>query len=183
MTTRFLLYFTILALCGCASNIPISVKNAPVPDPEYQQVKQDVEDFKDQNVRWGGQIISVENKEDSTWIEILASPLDSFGRPSPSEDYEGRFIARINGFLDPKQYSEDRAITIFGIIDTVFFRKIDDYTYSYPLVSAKEHYLWSEYSNVNNRYYDNYPFYYPFGYRHFYSHHRYNYFLYPRYYY
>ncbi len=119
---------------------------------------------------------SVENKEDSTWIEILASPLNRYGRPGSYTDYEGRFIARVDGFLDPEHYSKDRNLTIFGTIDTEFVKRIDDHPYSYPLVSAKEHYLWPEYRTVRYHYPYYHGYYYPyyryhFGFRHHHRHH------------
>jgi len=174
MCTRFILCLALLTLSGCASQVPVLIKLPPNPDPEFLQVKQGVDTFQNQNVRWGGKIISVENKEDSTWIEILASPLNSYGKPSSRSNYEGRFIVRVDGFLDPEHYSKDRKLTVFGSIDTEFVKRIDEYPYSYPLVSAKEHYLWPEYRTARNQYryhYSYYPYYrYHFGFHH-HNHH------------
>ena len=188
MTTRFIIYLALLVLSGCASQVPVLIKLPPNPDPEFHQVKQNVAAFQKQQVRWGGKIISVENKENSTWIEVLASSLNSYGKPSSRTDYEGRFIARVDGFLDPEQYSKDRKLTIFGTIETEFVKRIDEYPYSYPLVNVKEYYLWPEYRHrtalyrspyFHGYYYPfyRYPFYrYPFGFRHRYSHFGYRYY-------
>ncbi len=182
MTLRFLMYLVVMALSGCVSQVPILIKTPPNPDPKFSQVKQSIKTFQNQNVRWGGKIISVENKQDSTWIEILASPLNSYGKPGSSSNYQGRFIARINGFLDPEHYSKDRKMTVFGIIDTEFSGKIDEHPYSYPLVSVTEYYMWPEYHAVQYPapyyygYYDPYyygyrhPYYYGFRYPHFRHH-------------
>ena len=116
--------------------------------------------FQNQNIRWGGRIISVENKESTTWIEILANPLNRYGRPGSNDDYQGRFIAKIDGFLDPEHYSKDRKLSIYGTIDTELVKKIDDHSYSYPLVSAKAYYLWPK--NRTTRY--RYPYYYNYFY-------------------
>ena len=166
MIARIIMYLAIVLSGGCASQVPISIKSPPSPDLEFNQVKESITTFQDHYVRWGGKIISVENKANSTWIEIRATPLKSYGKPISRRSYEGRFIARVDGFLDPKQYSEDRKLTIFGTIDTEFVRKIDEHPYSYPLITAKAYYMWPEYRA--NRYND--PYYY--GYRHsFYRHH------------
>ncbi|MFT5426576.1 MAG: outer membrane lipoprotein [Gammaproteobacteria bacterium] len=162
MAQRFIMTLASLVLSGCASQIPVSIESRPNPDLEFHQVKQNVEAFQNQQVRWGGKIISVENKEDSTWIEILANPLNSYGEPGSNTDYEGRFIARIDGFLDPEHYTKDRKLTIFGTVETEFVKRIDDHPYSYPLVSAKVYYLWPEYRAVQYQYYD--PYYYHHGY-------------------
>ena len=167
MCIRLILYLALLALSACASQVPILIKLPPDPDPEFLQVKDNIDSFQNQYVRWGGKIISVENKEDSTWIEILASPLNSYGRPGSNSDYEGRFIARIDGFLDPELYSKDRYLTIFGIIDSELVQRIDDHPYSYPLVSAKEHYLWPEYRSTPYEY----PYYYPYYHGYYYPYH------------
>jgi len=184
MTTRFIIYLALLVLNGCASQSPVVIKLPPSPDLEFHQVKENIDAFLNQQVRWGGKIISVENKENSTWIEVLASPLTSYGKPSSRTDYEGRFIARVDGFLDPEQYSKDRKLTIFGTIEAEFVKRIDDYPYSYPLVSVKEYYLWPDYSyrtaQYRNLYFHGYyyPYYrYPFGF-----HHRSHYFGHRHYY-
>ncbi len=168
MSKYLVIYLAILILSGCTSNIPMLVKTPPSPDPDFQQVKQSVVTFQNQSVRWGGKIITVENKENSTWIEILASPLNHYGRPGSNTNYEGRFIAKIDGFLDPEHYSKDRKLTIFGSIDTEFVKRIDDHPYNYPLVSVKEHYLWPEYRTARYQYY--YPYYYGYYYPYYSSH-------------
>ncbi len=178
MTTRFVMYLVLMVLCGCASQVPILIQSPPDPDPDFLQVKQNIKTFQNQNVRWGGKIISVENKHDSTWIEILAGPLDSYGEPSSSDNYEGRFIARINGFLDPEHYSKDRYLTIFGTIETEFVRRIDEHPYTYPLVSAKEYYMWPEYRTAQysdpyyyGHFYPYYGFHYGYGHPFYYGFH------------
>jgi len=186
MNTRFILCFALLTLSACASQVPILIKLPPNPDPEFLQVKDNIDTFQNQYVRWGGKIISVENKEDSTWIEILASPLNSYGRPNSYTDYEGRFIARVEGFLDPEYYTKDRYLTIFGTIDTEFVKRIDDHPYSYPLVSVKEYYLWPEYQIARYQYQYYYPYYhgyyYPYYRSHFGFHHHRHYFGFHNYY-
>ena len=186
MSTRLILCLSLLALSACASQVPILIKLPPNPDPEFNQVKNNIVTFQKQYVRWGGKIISVENKEDSTWIEILAGQLNRYGKPGYNTDYEGRFIARIDGFLDPELYSKDRYLTIFGIIDTEFVKRIDDHPYSYPLVSAKEHYLWPEYRTARYQYQYYYPYYhgyyYPYYSSHFGFHHHRHHFRFHGYY-
>jgi len=167
MSRRFILCLAILALSACASQVPILIKLPPNPDPEFLQVKNDIDTFKNQFVRWGGKIISVENKESSTWIEVLASPLNGYGRPGSNSDYEGRFMASIDGFLDPELYSKDRYLTVFGTIDSEFVQLIDEHPYSYPLVSTTEHYLWPEYRAVPYQY----PYYYPYYHGYYYPYH------------
>ena len=158
----------LLLLGGCASQIPAVIKLPPKPDIGLDQVKRDIGPYQDQYVRWGGEIISVENREDTTLVEILANPLKSYGRPNPDNAYQGRFIARVAGFLDPEHYKKGRQFTVYGKVENIINSQIDQHPYNYPLVNAGAYYLWPEYRY--HRYaYPPYPYpYYYYGpyYRH-----------------
>ena len=108
----FIILLGFVFLGGCASQVPVSIESKPGPDLSYRQIKSDLSTYEGSYVRWGGRIISIENKQDSTWVEILYSPLDKFGEPSPEDDYQGRFIARIDGFIDAEHYSKGRHLTV-----------------------------------------------------------------------
>ena len=163
----------LLLLAGCASQIPVVIKLSPQPDIGLAEVQDDIAPFEDQYVRWGGEIISVENGADSTLIEILANPLKSYGRPNPDNAYQGRFMARIGGFLDPEHYKKGRKLTVYGKIADMISGQIDEHPYNYPLVNAGAHYLWPEHRDHRYHYppYP-YPYYYPYYgpyYRHYFG--------------
>lgn len=163
---RTIAYSVLLFLFGCNSHVPTLIKTAPDQELGYKQVKNNTENYQNEYVRWGGKIVSVENKENSTWIEILANPLGSFGRPKSGDDYEGRFIARIDGFLEPEQYAKDRYLTIYGKVETNIVKRVDEYPYNYPLIYAKEHHLWENYhiARLNDPYFYSFQsrFYHPY---------------------
>lgn len=151
--------FILLLLGGCASRIPVVIKLPPQPDIGLAEVKKDIEPYQDQYVRWGGEIIAVENRADSSLVEILANPLKSYGRPAPDNAYKGRFIARIGGFLDPEHYKKGRKLTVYGKIADMINGQIDQHPYNYPLVNVGAYHLWPEHRDY--RYH--YPFYpYPY---------------------
>ncbi len=161
-----------LVLTACNSSIPQLIRQSPTPNPGLSEVKQTVSSYQNQNVRWGGKILSVENKQHSTLIEVLSHPLTSHGRPKQADDYQGRFMAELNGFIDPEHYQKDRYITVYGKVDKSFEKLIDEHPYEYTLVQAESHYLWPEYLvNPNfvpyGHYYADYPFVY--GPRYFYG--------------
>lgn len=161
--TRLIYCIALLFLAGCASDVPILIKLPPEQELNYAQVKNNTRAYQGQYVRWGGKIISVENKANSTWIEIMANSLNNYGRPTSKENYEGRFIARIDGFLDPEQYAKDRKLTVYGKVESKIVRQIDDHLYDYPLVHALEYHLWHENRTVDYPYYYDhyfYPYYY-----------------------
>jgi len=114
----------------------------------------DNERFSGDPVRWGGVIAKVENKQDGTWIEIVARELDSSGRPRDGDFSPGRFIAAFPGFLDPTVYVKDRAITVSGILDGSIDQLIGQHSYSYPKVLADSHALWKPIPRNNSYNYD-----------------------------
>ncbi len=95
-----------------------------------------------QTVRWGGEIIKVEPKEDSTCFEILGRQLDSNARPTPRESSLGRFIACRSGFYDPEEYDRGRDITVVGQVSGTDHGKVGQFDYVYPHVVASEVHLW-----------------------------------------
>jgi outer membrane lipoprotein len=169
--TRLTICFLSLFLGSCASQVPVLLTHTPEPNHTFQQVKENTAAFQQQHVRWGGKIISVENKENTTWVEILANPLNGYGRPITKDTYQGRFIAKIDGFLDPELYNKDRKLSIYGTIDTELVRRIDDHPYSYPLVSAEVFYLWPKDREAQDYYSYNRNYFYPHrGYHHSFHH-------------
>jgi len=163
---RLILSFVLLILGGCASQVPVLIEFPPDPDPKFHQVKNNTAAFQNEYIRWGGKIISIENRESSTWIEILANPLNSYGRPGSNDDYQGRFIAKIDGFLDSEHYGKNRSLTVYGTVESNYTKRIDDHPYNYPLVNAKVYYLWPEYRTA--RYH--YPYYPRYYYHSYYRH-------------
>ncbi len=155
-------------LSGCASQVPLLIQYSPDPDISYLQVKENLSSFVGQPVRWGGKIISVENREQSTWIEILATRLRAFGRPGYYDQYQGRFIARIDGFLDPEYYAKDKQLTVFGFIEDKLTKNIDEHAYEYPVIAVSDYYLWPEYRPLRYPYY--YPHRYPYHFHPYYPH-------------
>lgn len=132
----------LLTLIGCASQIPQAIRDAPGVPVDLTQVQQEPARFKGQRVRWGGSIIAVVNNPDSTAIEVLALPLGIDGQPRAGGQGQGRFIARVAGFLDPAEYEKGRRLTLAGRITGVETRPVGDFPYAYPVVQADTHYLW-----------------------------------------
>jgi len=96
-----------------------------------------------QPVRWGGQIIKVEPKADTTCFEIIARTLDMAARPERmKEGSDGRFIACHAGFYDPEVYTRGRDITVVGNVTGTERGKVGEYDYTYPRVEATSIYLW-----------------------------------------
>lgn len=145
----------VLALSGCASSVPRTIRDAPVSQLTVAAVQQAPDQATGERVRWGGSIIAVVNLERSTQVEVLTRPLDRNGEPDPSADGQGRFIAEVPGFVDPAEYPEDRLLTVVGPITGLIRRKVGEFPYPYPVVAATSRYLWPEIEPIR---YSRYPY-------------------------
>lgn len=95
-----------------------------------------------QAVRWGGEIIKVDPKRDSTCFEVLARELDASARPLSRDPSDGRFIACRSGFYDPEVFERGRELTVVGHLTGTEHGKVGDFDYAYPHVDADAIYLW-----------------------------------------
>ncbi|MES9968793.1 MAG: Slp family lipoprotein [Candidatus Thiodiazotropha sp.] len=155
----------LLLLAGCASNVPKVIGTPPAGNIQVDEVQQRQQQFLDAKIRWGGDIISVENRETETRIEILSRQLNDEGEPKGDSRSIGRFIARIEGYLEPEEYPKNREITVTGRIVEVVEKAVGDYPYPYPVVDVEAYYLWPEEKvYAHPYYYDPFydPFYYPY---------------------
>lgn len=161
---RWLWLIPLVLLAGGASNLPREITQ-PVPgQPGVEQVQQDTRAWIRSRVRWGGEVISVENSRRHSLLEILRRPLDRDGRPEPDMAAGGRFLARVTGFIDPDAYAKGRLVTLVGRIEGLQTRPVGQYPYPYPVLDVSTHYLWPPLQPVPERFRD--PFYnpwYPWG--------------------
>lgn len=157
-----------LWLSGCASPVPKPVRQPPADNPELQQVREHPERFQHRPVRWGGEIIEVRNQPAHSDVLVLARSLDDDGEPRPASAAQGRFVARVERFVDPAEYREGQRITVAGRIDGELTAPVGDYPYRYPIVAVGEWYRWPERRAVSyppSWYHDPFyrgPFYDPF---------------------
>lgn len=151
----------LLLLCGCATRVPEAIGEAPPEDLSLAEVRRNITAYIGKRVRWGGTIAAVENRPNETWIYVVARPLDSGGRPRTTDESQGRFTARVDGFLDPAVYSTGREVTVAGAVEGSATRPIGEYPYTYVVVKADNVKLWEARAERRPaRYHD--PFYDPF---------------------
>ena len=174
-------------LAACAS-IPEPIEYDFEDEIFLQDVQMNVINHKGEKVRWGGVITQVINNESDTWVEILALELNNSTRPTGDRNNSsGRFIAKVDHFLDPEIYKDGYSLTVLGTLDDAIDGKIGDFNYSFPVVQVEAHHLWS--NNSYRRYpyiapgywhYGHYP-HWGFGYGYYGFGVRYNYGYYPYY--
>lgn len=132
----FLIFIT-----ACATQIPKPVRE-PVQKLSLVEAQATYPKSIGTHVRWGGTIANVENNETETLVEIVERPLDSDSRPIQNDQSNGRFLARIDGFIDPAVYAQGREITIIGTVEAPITRAIGKRPYSFVVVNASGYYLW-----------------------------------------
>lgn len=165
--SRGAILVAILFLYGCVSAIPQAIRVAPANSPTVKAAREAAEKVVGTQVRWGGTIARIENKETETWLEVVDKELRSNGQPMETDQSQGRFIARVAGFLDPVIYEKGRHITVAGTLEKPVVSDIGEFTYLFPVVKVESHYLWEPKSEVVYRERLPYWYYDPwFPYRH-----------------
>ena len=103
-----------LLLGGC-STVPKELAYEPADQlVAYQPALQGMES---KPARWSGVISAVHNKADQSVIEVVYLPLKSNGVPEQTEQSPGRFLAIMQGFVDPTLYAKGRSLTVLGTLD------------------------------------------------------------------
>lgn len=132
-------------LAACATQ-PVPLQGDYSPLTPHQAAETDVTG---RQVRWGGRIVQVEPRPDSTCFEMVSSRLDAYGRPQwRDNDAGGRFIACRTGFYDPAVFEVNREVTFTGRLSGHESRRIGGYSYRFPLLDADVVYLWPERERV-----------------------------------
>ncbi|WP_233267423.1 Slp family lipoprotein [Paraglaciecola sp. L3A3] len=155
-----------LFLVGCV-NFPDKLK---VEDPNnlvsYQDAASKAEQVTGKQIRWGGAIAKIENKEKTTILEMVYYPLTSYGRPVSDDESMGRYRIEFNGFMDPLVYQEGRLMTFTGELRGLEKGLVGEHNYVFPSVKGKEFYIWKKLQRVdirgvqmwqNDYWFDRYP--------------------------
>jgi len=171
--TAIILLCLLLSISACTTSKAI---RTPVLDsPTVEQARNNRETAK--LIRWGGLIVSVENKTDHTRVEIVERPLTRSGTPKVTNESSGRFIAKFQQFIDPENIKTDHAITVSGTLVDYTTGMIGEYEYLYPVVEINEYKIWPQnYRRDYRGYYDPYwyhPYWGPYPYR-YHGHHWYH---------
>ena len=154
-TRKWGLSLVILLITGCGPVISQDVLKDVDKDLPFQAVLRNPDKFKGKTILLGGKIIETTPLPAKTRITVLQYPLGFRGKPSVDSASEGRFIAEAQGFLDPVVYSVGRQVTVAGILDGKEVLPIGEISYTYPIVSSRELYLWP----VDDAFYLPPPFY------------------------
>ena len=153
----------LLLVTGCASVISEGLLREAELGVTVPMVQADPKAYTGRKVVWGGLIISTENLEDKTLIEVFQTRLDSTQSPTREPLANGgRFIVSIEGYADPLIYREKKGITAAGVIAGIETKKIGRMDYAYPVLKPMEVHLFDMEEAAYPPPYYQYPMYQPY---------------------
>ncbi len=132
------LFLIPLLLAACAGE----PRREPLPSPSPVAVAADIKSHQGRTVEWGGTIIAAENRRDSTWLEVLAYPLNDAHKPHRDARPLGRFLAIHPGYLETADYAPGRWVTVVGTVRQLRVGKVGESPYRFPLIEIKDIDLW-----------------------------------------
>ena len=142
MLPRLSLLFILLLLVSACASRPTFNASGVDRSLTPQSVASRPQVATGRSVLWGGIILGVTNLANSTLIEMLAYPLDSRGKPQRDAAPQGRFLLEQSGFLEPVFYANGKLLTVTGAVLRTETEKVGESQQIYPVVSAKELYIW-----------------------------------------
>jgi len=132
-------------LAGCASTVPVALRDDLPTALSQRAVQAEPARYHGEEVRWGGEILSVTNLRQATEVELFGRPLSDTAEPYPDGGEGVRFIARIDGFLDPAEYRAGKRLGVRGQLTDPLERLVGAYPYRYPVVDVSVYHLWPVY--------------------------------------
>lgn len=144
-----LLIMALLLLAGCGPVLSDETLRQVDREIRFEDVAAGPSAYTGRSVVFGGTILAIENRQDRTVIEVLEQDMNSQLKPVDAEKSKGRFLVEFPDFKDPAIYGKGRLLTVAGKVKGTEERKLGERTYTYPVITPIEHYLWTE-----ERYYD-----------------------------
>ncbi|WP_261815665.1 Slp family lipoprotein [Vibrio gallicus] len=138
---KALVLFISLFVAGCAS-LPEPIDSQDINiTTDYQgwinTAPQEVT-----SVRLGGVIAKVSNEANRTRLEIVNLPISNNGKPNLNIEPEGRFVAYIDGFVDPVTYAKGRLVTVLGEASGYEQGMVGKFEYRFPVLKVSGYHLW-----------------------------------------
>jgi outer membrane lipoprotein len=131
-------------VAGCTYPISEGLRKLAETSPDFAVIRAEPEAHKGSIVIWGGEVIETVPRKNESVLTVLQMPLRATGRPSQREESQGRFLVKVDRFLDPALYERGREITVGGEVVGAEQRPLGEIQYTYPVVKAIELHLWEE---------------------------------------
>ncbi|MDT3778549.1 Slp family lipoprotein [Nitrospira sp. MA-1] len=141
--------FLSLIFTGCSQYqvIPESLENQVNHTLDFKQIRENPDNHQGELMVVGGEVLSVNRKQDATRIEVLQLPLNEDYTPANQRTKtQGRFIALSKGKdpLDPAVLEEGRAISIVGEIIGRETIQVGEDSQEVPIFGIKDLTIWDE---------------------------------------
>jgi outer membrane lipoprotein len=156
--TCLLLFLALAALTSCASIPSREFQQEVGPPIAFQELLENGEAYKGRKVILGGHILETKNEPQAALISVLQAPLDSRNMPKAQDLSEGRFLVRVQEFMDPEIYSKGRKLTVGGTVSEVLEQPLGNRLYKYPVIEAVEFHLWPKERRYVRPYEPIYPY-------------------------
>jgi outer membrane lipoprotein len=168
MKRFFMLCFFAAFIVSCAHVISREYRDSASRDVSFRLLASNPDSYLKDLFIFGGIIVKTTASNQGSEIEAVHTPIDRFGNIVDRDISEGRFIIVSPRYLDPSIYRKDRAVTVAGVFMGNRQKKLEGIEYTYPVIEARELYLWREERYTHFPYYT-YPYWYdPFYYSPFY---------------
>ncbi len=133
---------SLILLAACAP-APIYKNSTGLVTATPAQVAQTPERYSNSDVVWGGRIVKVSNFSDHSEVELLAYPLDSSQRPKANDSGNGRFLAEMQGYVEPIDYPPGALMTVSGKLSGSRAGQVGQANYVFPLISVTQSHVWT----------------------------------------
>lgn len=130
----------VLAACATSPLDTTGVDSRATPS----EVVEDLPGYRGQRVQWGGHIVSIANKPQTTRVEVLSYPLSRSGVPNTYREPTGRFVLQYDGFLEPRDFAPGRAVTVVGTVDSLITTSLGDSEFLVPVIHAEQLKRWDD---------------------------------------
>ncbi|WP_367988576.1 Slp family lipoprotein [Vibrio sp. NTOU-M3] len=142
LACRFIISMAALILLSACSTLPENLKADSMPVTTDYQAWNSGSIKSDSMIRLGGMIADVRNLADKTRVEVVNIPIDKTGRPNIDTEPSGRFVAYIDGFVDPVTFAKGRLVTVLGAASGTEKGKVGQYDYIFPVMKGVGYHLW-----------------------------------------
>lgn len=105
-------------------------------------VSEDPDAFVDQRLLIGGVVMTIENSDESSILEIMEWRLNRWGEPLYLDDAGRRFLAKTTEPLDPVTYEPGTLVTLSGTVLGRESKLSGEHEYDYPVFDIAEIHLW-----------------------------------------
>lgn len=139
---RFFAVFGVVLLLSACQLSPRGLETTERTIQDLSKISAQDSDCQCHDVRLGGKVLNAKALTSKTRIEVLSFPIaHSTGKPEFNKASNGRFIAYIDGFVDPETLY-NQYITISGMLVGMKQGKIDQANYDFPEINVSQFKTW-----------------------------------------